>query len=672
MNQLILDNLKHPDVIVAEIIASAVPEADKRSISGIVGNYTWGAVDKVMYTKREGFRQIFGKSNNYNFANYLSALYYFSFSQSIDLATVRVIDEKARNASDKGLPNLVIRNSEDYEVRKNGLSDWGALFSARYVGELGNSIGVIVIDSSNWSEIDHTYRAQFDAPPSTSINLEKMGVKNDQIHVLVVDRQGKFTGRVGAVLETFTNLSKSLDARDDANPQLSTYYLNYINFNSNYIFALDLPTQDLMGTTEKELIGVDVTINPTEKWEKPLITVDGDGEGAQLKITSTEDKTDPDNIIYGLKVEVVSAGTGYTFYDVVITDEVDPTKQPLSVVLDTRESGNIGAMWGTRALVDGNPVTYAQLKTAIDVMLTGGKDSESLSLEGLYRGYDLLINAKVGYIIHGDGGGESNWKMSAQRLMSVTEKSKFTKAQISPRLSCYTRTNIDSEQIDYVLADAKSLRGRSTYTDYVDSYCKVYDVDMNIERLIPSNFVMAGLNARVDADYGLQYSPAGQRRGVIPQDIEIMSLSTTTQQDRLYPESINSFKDTDAGTILNGDRTFYTANIPQRNMQVRKVMIYIMRMVEQQAQSGLFENNTEYTRNKLKVDISRSLQGLVDSGAIAEFNIKLDNTNNTPLTMAKQQLFIEIKIRPIKSINFIYVSIEANDFDVSFTETIGR
>lgn len=669
-NQLILDNLKHPDVIVTEVIASAIPEVDKRSISGLVGNFQWGAVDKVQYVKRKSFRQIFGKSTDYNYQTYLSGYYYFSFSEMIDLACVRVIDEKARNASDTGLKDLVIKNTEDFEIVRNLTGEWDAMFSARFAGDLGNSIGVIVIDSSNWADVDPTYRAQFDAPPSTSISVEKVGGKNDQIHILVVDRQGKFTNRVGTVLEKFTALSKAVDAKVDGSPQLSSYYVNNINLNSNYIYALDLPTADLFTGVEKELKGITVETDPTEKWESPTIEITGDGTGAQATIKTLEDDTDPLNIKYSLEVTVVSAGKDYTFYNVEVKDSVDASKSPLKVTLDIVDAPNAekGSLWGVNSMINGVPTVFAQLKEAIDVRLIGGIDAETTPTNEIYNAYEKLINAKVGYLITADAGGEANWSTVSRKAMSETERSKFTLACVSPRISSYTRTSNDSEQTDYVLIDADNLRTKSTYTNFVDSYCRVVDVDNNKIRLIPTNFIMAGLNARVDAEFGLQFSPAGTRRGVIPADIEILQLATNTQMDRLYPQGINSFRETKAGVALWGDRTFYALRIPQQNIQVRKVMIYIMSVVEQLSEAGLFENNNRYTRNKIRSNIKRELDSLVSAGAIEEYGIKLDESNNPIGAQARQQMFIQIKIRPVKSVNFIHVSIEADDYSVNFDE----
>ena len=55
------------------------------------------------------------------------------------------------------------------------------------------------------------------------------------MHVVVVDDNGSVSGISGNILEKFTNLSKAIDAR--ITPSENIYYKNYIENNSNYLFA---------------------------------------------------------------------------------------------------------------------------------------------------------------------------------------------------------------------------------------------------------------------------------------------------------------------------------------------------------------------------------------------------------------------------------------------------
>jgi len=122
------------------------------------------------------------------------------------------------------------------------------IFSARYPGLLGNSLKVVVIDSG--ADFDQTtdgelleYSKYFNTTPGTSAYVESITGRNnvnDEIHVLVIDDDGLWTGVKGSVLERFEYLSKALDGRkpDGTN----NYWINIINNNSQYIYAYHAPT----------------------------------------------------------------------------------------------------------------------------------------------------------------------------------------------------------------------------------------------------------------------------------------------------------------------------------------------------------------------------------------------------------------------------------------------
>jgi hypothetical protein len=81
------------------------------------------------------------------------------------------------------------------------------------------------------------YADAIGVPPRTSEYATVKGGLNDQLHVVVVDRAGDFTGIPGTVLERFSYLSKAQDSKDEDGT--SNYYPIKINRNSKYIWWTD-------------------------------------------------------------------------------------------------------------------------------------------------------------------------------------------------------------------------------------------------------------------------------------------------------------------------------------------------------------------------------------------------------------------------------------------------
>ncbi len=80
------------------------------------------------------------------------------------------------------------------------------------------------------------YYNQVDTAPGQSQFVSQSGntAANDEVHVVVVDENGEFTGNPGAVLEVYKGLSRATDAKlADGG---SNYYKTAINERSNYVW----------------------------------------------------------------------------------------------------------------------------------------------------------------------------------------------------------------------------------------------------------------------------------------------------------------------------------------------------------------------------------------------------------------------------------------------------
>lgn len=133
---------------------------------------------------------------------------------------------------------IKINNIADYEQNfSTGLGVVGA-FAARYPGSLGNSISISIADATSFGTWD--YKALFTTAPDTSDFVANAGGLNDEIHMVVIDRDGRWTGQAGMVIESYAFLSKASGAKKSDGS--SAYYVTAVNSQSNYIYWMDRPT----------------------------------------------------------------------------------------------------------------------------------------------------------------------------------------------------------------------------------------------------------------------------------------------------------------------------------------------------------------------------------------------------------------------------------------------
>jgi len=246
-----------PAVIVKEIdLTGGVPNVQSTT-GAFVGNFRWGPVRKATLIDTEAsLAATFTTPNTTNAVDFLSAAYFLRYTNS--LYVVREITGVAYNAVTKSAtpPAVLIRNDEHFTELSGTFSSAGTnvgAFIARYPGALGNSLKVSVCPAVSGDAYftGWTYASSFDGAPGTSAYADARGGLRDEVHVVVVDEDGEFTGVPGQVLERFAYVSLGSDAKTPDGS--SNYVKDVINSLSEYVwlaqFDFDLQTLTNAGTT---------------------------------------------------------------------------------------------------------------------------------------------------------------------------------------------------------------------------------------------------------------------------------------------------------------------------------------------------------------------------------------------------------------------------------------
>jgi hypothetical protein len=240
-----------PGVNISEIDLTTTVPGTATSIGGIAGHFPWGPVDKVLTMGSEvELVNTFLKPNSNNAEQFFSAANFLSYSNN--LKTIRVASSSvATNAHSNGATGAVyfIPNDVDYEnnyTLAGPIKTHAGPWIAKYPGSVGNSLEVYVLDSGNYSAnagatgplgaIFQDYAGEFDSAPNTSNFALSKGLDDakDELHVLVVDKKGLFSGTPGTLLEKFSFMSKFSDAKTESGE--SSYYVDVINRQSRYIW----------------------------------------------------------------------------------------------------------------------------------------------------------------------------------------------------------------------------------------------------------------------------------------------------------------------------------------------------------------------------------------------------------------------------------------------------
>ena len=232
-----------PGINITELDLTTVVPNVATAIGAIAGAYQWGPVmERTSITTENNLVDVFGKPDDVTKCYFWSAANYLAYSNN--LIVTRVVGSSALNATiGDNAPSAageLVHNADHYDAATIA-SD--VLFIAKYPGDLGNSLLVKVIDTNAWSDstVNADFLAQFDTAPGTSddvANANGGGTYNDEMHVLVIDEDGRWTGDPGYVLEKFAHVSKASDAkRADGS---SNYIKDVLRNESKYVWLGDV------------------------------------------------------------------------------------------------------------------------------------------------------------------------------------------------------------------------------------------------------------------------------------------------------------------------------------------------------------------------------------------------------------------------------------------------
>jgi len=217
-----------PGVLVTEQDLTNVVPAVSTSIGAFVGNFNWGPAEEIVTVGSENeLVSKFGVPTSTNAVDFYSAANFLSYTNNLKL--VRAVGTAGRNAVGCAQTAVYIPNGDVYEDSFSA-GDQGMEFTAKYPGAKGNGLIVSICDHSGFDTWD--YASSFANAPGTSDYADAKGATFDEVHVIVVDGVGAFTGTVGTVLEKFANLSVASDAKGSDGG--SIYYKNVVNTQSKY------------------------------------------------------------------------------------------------------------------------------------------------------------------------------------------------------------------------------------------------------------------------------------------------------------------------------------------------------------------------------------------------------------------------------------------------------
>jgi hypothetical protein len=173
---------------------------------------------------------------------------------------------------------------------------------------------------------------------------------------------------------------------------------------------------------------------------------------------------------------------------------------------------------------------------------------------------------------------------------------------------------------------------------------------------VPASVMIPSVYAYNDSVSEPWFAPAGINRGGLATVVRAERKLTQTQRDNLYTGKVNpiaTFPGT--GIVVYGQKTLQTRASALDRVNVRRLLIALKSYISQVAQNLVFEQNTIATRNQFLSQVNPYLESVQQRQGLYAFRVIMDDSNNTPDVIDRNQLIGQIYLQPTKTAEFIYL-----------------
>ena len=247
-------------------------------------------------------------------------------------------------------------------------------------------------------------------------------------------------------------------------------------------------------------------------------------------------------------------------------------------------------------------------------------------------------------------------------------------------------TNLAIDKIE-ARADAFYIMDASTYSDnvstainnintldtnYVATYypwVKIDDPSTGQAVWVPPSVVIPGVIAFTDRVAHEWFAPAGLNRGGLSSVRMAKKKLTHTERDQLYEGRVNPIASFPGqGVVVFGQKTLQAKPSALDRINVRRLLIRLKKFISSSSRYLVFEQNDSSTRARFLNIVNPFLESVQSNSGLSAFKVVMDDTNNTPDVIDRNQLVGQIFIQPTRTAEFIVLDFSVLPTGAAFPE----
>jgi phage tail sheath protein FI len=200
----------------------------------------------------------------------------------------------------------------------------------------------------------------------------------------------------------------------------------------------------------------------------------------------------------------------------------------------------------------------------------------------------------------------------------------------------------------------------SSYAATYWPWLRTIDPDSGNFVWAPASTMIGGVYAFTDASSEPWFAPAGINRGGLSTVITAERKLSQGNRDTLYQGNVNPIATFPGqGVVVYGQKTLQKQSSALDRVNVRRLLIALKSYIGQVAQNLVFEQNTAATRNAFLSQVNPYLETVQQRQGLYAYRVVMDDSNNTPDVIDRNQMVGAIYLQPTKTAEFIIL-----DFNV--------
>ena len=209
-------------------------------------------------------------------------------------------------------------------------------------------------------------------------------------------------------------------------------------------------------------------------------------------------------------------------------------------------------------------------------------------------------------------------------------------------------------------------------TNYAATYypwIKLVPRDTSRPIWVPPSVVLPGVISYTDRVAHEWFAPAGLNRGGLTTVTEAKTRLTHAERDDLYENRINPIASFPGqGVVVFGQKTLQSKPSALDRINVRRLLIALRKFIASSSRYLVFEQNTQALRNRFLNIVNPYLEQVQSNSGLSAFRVVMDDSNNTPDVVDRNQLVGQIFIQPTRTAEFIVLDFVVQPTGATFPE----